>query len=87
MEDNRVQFRSLRRAIALSVVAGSLLALAPSVSADEGLATWYGPGFHGKRMSNGQVFDLYDPTTVASNQYPLGTWLKVTPGVVTPLLK
>jgi rare lipoprotein A len=68
----------LRKAIVGLVVAGSLLALAPAASADEGFATWYGPGFQGKRMSNGQVFDMYDPTTTASNEFPLGTWLKVT---------
>ncbi|MCL4459323.1 MAG: septal ring lytic transglycosylase RlpA family protein [Chloroflexi bacterium] len=43
-----------------------------------GLATWYGPGFHGQRMANGQVYDMNDPTTTSCNMYPLGTKLRVT---------
>lgn len=43
-----------------------------------GLATWYGPGFHGRKMRNGDVFDAYDSTTTAANAFPLGTWLRVT---------
>ncbi len=43
-----------------------------------GRATWYGDKYHGKRMANGQVYDMNDPTTVASNMYPFGTKLKVT---------
>jgi rare lipoprotein A (peptidoglycan hydrolase) len=47
-------------------------------AADDGTASWYGPGFHGRRMANGQVFDQNDPTTTANNEYPMGTWLRVT---------
>ena len=54
-----------------------LTPIAPSY-AEEGLATWYGPGFQGRPMANGQIFDMNDPTTTACNLYPLGTWLRVT---------
>jgi rare lipoprotein A (peptidoglycan hydrolase) len=67
--------------LAIAVVLGcelSLLAPAAPSFADEGLASWYGPGFHGRRMANGEVFNMYDPTTTACNIYPLGTWLRVT---------
>ena len=47
-------------------------------SADTGVATWYGPGFQGNTMYNGQTYDMYDPTITACNIYPLGTWIKVT---------
>src|SRR5579883_148402 len=47
-------------------------------SADTGVATWYGPGFQGNTMYDGQPYDMYDPTTTACNIYPLGTWLRVT---------
>jgi LysM repeat protein len=61
-------------AIAACVLVGS-----PAVAAaDDGYATWYGPGFQGNVMYDGQIYDMYDPTTTASNIYPLGTWLKVT---------
>jgi hypothetical protein len=43
-----------------------------------GVATWYGPGFAGKAMANGATYDPKDPTTTASNAYPLGSKLKVT---------
>jgi len=43
-----------------------------------GVATWYGPGFQGRTMSNGEPYDMYNPTTTAANVYPLGTWLRVT---------
>lgn len=43
-----------------------------------GKSTWYGSAYHGRPMANGQVYDMFDPTTVASNMYPFGTKLKVT---------
>jgi lysozyme len=47
-------------------------------TADNGIATWYGPGFQGNVMYDGQIYNMYDPTTTACNIYPLGTWLRVT---------
>ncbi len=73
---------SLRRSrVGMSAVAlaTALAMLSPGlVNADSGYATWYGPGFQGNVMYNGQIFDMYDPTTTACNIYPLGTWIKVT---------
>lgn len=43
-----------------------------------GLATWYGWGFHGSPMRNGERFDMWDPTIAACNVYPLDTLLRVT---------
>jgi LysM repeat protein len=48
------------------------------VGADDGLATWYGPGFQGHVMADGQTYDMYDPTTTACNIFPFGTWVQVT---------
>lgn len=63
-------------AIALVAAIGML---SPGLaSADGGVATWYGPGFQGNAMNNGQIFNMYDPTTTACNIYPLGTWVEVT---------
>ncbi len=42
-----------------------------------GVATWYGNDFHGEPMRNGDPYNMYDPTTTASNAFPLGTWLRV----------
>ena len=43
-----------------------------------GVATWYGEDFHGLLMANGEPFDMWDPTTAASNTHRMGTWLRVT---------
>jgi len=42
-----------------------------------GVASWYGPGFHGHRTSSGTVYDQED-LTAASTLFPLGTHLMVT---------
>lgn len=42
------------------------------------LASWYGPGFHGKKMANGQFFNMYDESTVAHKSLPFGTKLEIT---------
>jgi len=42
-----------------------------------GTASWYGPGFHGKRTSNGEVYDQYE-LTAAHPSLPLGTRVVVT---------
>jgi rare lipoprotein A len=42
-----------------------------------GVASWYGPGFHGHRTSSGAVYDQED-LTAASTLFPLGTHLMVT---------
>jgi rare lipoprotein A len=56
----------------------SLVLLTGVASAERGYTTWYGPGFHGRVMASGQTFDENDPTTTASNEFPFGTWLRVT---------
>ena len=38
------------------------------------LASWYGPGFHGRKMSNGKQFDQ-EMFTVAHRTLPFGTLL------------
>lgn len=42
-----------------------------------GVASWYGPGFHGRRTANGEVYDQYD-MTAAHPSLPLGTRAIVT---------
>jgi len=43
----------------------------------EGLASWYGPGFHGRLTSSREVYDQY-AFTAAHRTLPLGTWVQVT---------
>jgi rare lipoprotein A len=43
----------------------------------EGVASWYGPGFHGKKTSAGEVYDQ-DALTAAHAYWAFGTRVKVT---------
>jgi rare lipoprotein A len=52
-------------------------AVPPPPAAVEGLASWYGPGFNGKRTSNGERYDQ-DGLTAAHCCWPFGTRLRVT---------
>lgn len=42
-----------------------------------GLASWYGPNFHGRTASNGEVYDMYK-MTAAHKTLPLPTYARVT---------
>ncbi len=44
---------------------------------ETGEASWYGPGFHGRKTANGERFDTYD-FTAAHKTLPFNTLLKVT---------
>jgi rare lipoprotein A len=43
----------------------------------EGVASWYGPGYHGKKTSSGETFDQ-DALTAAHAYWTFGTRVKVT---------
>ena len=42
-----------------------------------GKASWYGPGFHGRKTANGERFNM-NSLTAAHKSLPFGTKLKVT---------
>lgn len=42
-----------------------------------GVASWYGKDFHGKKTSNGEIYDMND-MTAAHKTLPMNTMLKVT---------
>ncbi len=44
---------------------------------EKGTASWYGPGFHGKKTSSGEKYDMYS-MTAAHNLLPMNTLVKVT---------
>ena len=44
---------------------------------EEGVASWYGPGFHGRRTASGEVFDMY-AYTAAHRTLPFGSVVRVT---------
>lgn len=43
---------------------------------ERGLASWYGPGFHGRATASGETYDMYDHTA-AHKTLPLGTVVEV----------
>ncbi len=44
---------------------------------ENGLASWYGPNFHGKATSNGERYDM-EAMTAAHKTLPMNTWVRVT---------
>ncbi len=69
-------------ALAITAVLFSC-ALAIPAAAEEikpvqtGAASWYGPGFHGKRTANGETFNTH-ALTAAHKTLPFGTEVRVT---------
>src|SRR3954452_9021472 len=69
--------------LAITVVALTCTLGAVSAPAEEtqpiqtGAASWYGPGFHGKRTANGERFNTH-ALTAAHKTLPFGTQLRVT---------
>ncbi|MBM4176886.1 MAG: septal ring lytic transglycosylase RlpA family protein [Ignavibacteria bacterium] len=41
------------------------------------LASWYGPGFHGRMTANGEIYDQFD-LTAAHKSMKFGTLLRIT---------
>ncbi len=68
--------------LALMLVAAGCGVFRPSPPAvvngvQTGIASWYGPGFHGNRTANGEIYDQYE-LTAAHPSLPLGTRAMVT---------
>ncbi len=42
-----------------------------------GISSWYGPNFHGKHTSNGEIYDMH-ARTAAHKTWPMDTMVKVT---------
>ena len=57
---------------------GQVLIVRPYTAFDEVLVSWYGPGFHGKRMANGEIFNMYDASICAHKWLPFNTKVRLT---------
>lgn len=42
----------------------------------EGEASWYGPGFHGRQTASGEIYDM-EAMTAAHRALPFGSWVRV----------
>jgi rare lipoprotein A len=72
--------RRARAALAALVVTAGCAARREAVrapAAQEGIASWYGPGLHGGRTADGQRFDQQE-FTAAHPSLPLGSRVRVT---------
>ena len=49
---------------------------APAAELGRGKASWYGPGFHGRRTASGERFDMNE-LTAAHRTLPFGTRVRV----------
>ncbi|MEA2110010.1 MAG: septal ring lytic transglycosylase RlpA family protein [Pseudomonadota bacterium] len=47
------------------------------IKSQEGIASWYGKDFHGKKTSNGEIYDMHK-LTAAHKELPLGSRVRVT---------
>lgn len=47
-------------------------------SQEQGIASWYGPDFHGKKTSSGETYNMYAPGTAAHKTLPMNTIVLVT---------
>jgi rare lipoprotein A len=43
----------------------------------QGIASWYGPRFHGKKTASGEIYDMY-AMTAAHNTLPISSYARVT---------
>ena len=50
---------------------------AKTTNIQTGQASWYGPGFHGQKTSNKEIYNMYD-MTAAHKTLPFGTYVMVT---------
>jgi rare lipoprotein A len=88
--DERPETRPSRPTLVLAAVAAfaALLAAAPTGQApafpdtlpdwiQQGPVSWYGPGFHGRRTANGEVFDTHE-LTMAHRSLEFGSQVRVT---------
>ncbi len=70
----------MRLAAALALLLAACAAHRPAPAAtgfvQEGIASWYGPQFQGKRTASGEIFDMHK-LTAAHRTLPLGTRVRV----------
>jgi rare lipoprotein A len=64
-------------AVALGGCAAPRVREEPANWREEGIASWYGAEFHGRRTANGERYDMY-AMTAAHKTLPLGTPVTVT---------
>jgi rare lipoprotein A len=67
----------IRKAVSVAALAAALLSISTAAYAQCGGASWYGPGFNGKRAASGEIFNE-NAMTAAHRSLPFGTKVMVT---------
>ncbi|KFC64347.1 Rare lipoprotein A [Devosia sp. LC5] len=67
----------IRKVVSAAAIAAALLSLSTAAYAQCGGASWYGPGFNGKKAASGETFNE-NAMTAAHRSLPFGTKLRVT---------
>lgn len=67
----------IKKAVSVAALAGILLSVSTAAYAQCGGASWYGPGFNGKRAASGEIFNE-NAMTAAHRSLPFGTKVMVT---------
>ncbi|KKB78663.1 hypothetical protein VW35_09045 [Devosia soli] len=65
-----------RRAVLVAAAAAALVLSSSAAYAQCGGASWYGPGFNGKRAASGEIFNE-NAMTAAHRSLPFGTKVQV----------
>jgi rare lipoprotein A len=74
----RIRLGALTLLGVVAIMSGCARArLFPAASGQTGIASWYGPTFHGRETSNREIYDMYD-LTAAHQTLPFGTRVMVT---------
>jgi rare lipoprotein A len=63
-------------AVALSLIGFVFLYQSLRPYDEVGIASWYGPGFHGKRTANGEIYDMHG-ISAAHKTLPFGSIVQV----------
>lgn len=66
----------IRKAVSAAAIAAALLSFSTAAYAQCGGASWYGPGFNGKRAASGEIFNE-NAMTAAHRSLPFGTKVTV----------
>ena len=71
--------RTTRGILAVALVGGafSIAQATPAEAGQKGAASWYGPGFHGRKTASGERFNTH-AMTAAHKTLPFGTRVRVT---------
>lgn len=66
----------IKKVLSVAAVAAALLSISTAAYAQCGGASWYGPGFNGKRAASGEIFNE-NAMTAAHRSLPFGTKVTV----------